>query len=72
MAKTRTIALFAVAAWFSLGLVAANAQFGPPGPKVDEQELQRDHPELYKIAPVSHKYQPKKTSARRPWASASG
>ncbi len=61
MAKTRTIALFAAAAWLSLGLTVASAQFGPPGPKVDEQELQRDHPELYVLPPVSHKYQPKKT-----------
>jgi hypothetical protein len=61
VAKTRTIALFAAAAWLSLGLTVASAQFGPPGPKVDEQELQRDHPELYVLPPVSHKYQPKKT-----------
>jgi len=61
--KLRKIALFAAAAWVSFGLTAAVAQFGPPGPKVDEAQLQKDHPELYVLPPVSHKYVPKKT----PW-----
>ncbi len=62
MGKIHKIAFFAAAAALSIGLTAANAQFGPPGPKVDEAALQAQHPELYVLPPVSHSYKPKKTA----------
>ena len=62
MTDIRKIALFAAAAWVSFGLTTAVAQLGgAPGPTVNEAQLQKDHPELYVLPPVSHKYVPKKT-----------
>ena len=62
MVKIHTIALFVAAASLSVGLTVANAQFGPPGPPVDEAALRAKHPELYVLPPVPHNYQPKKTA----------
>ena len=73
----RKIVLFAAAAGLTLGLaaVASAQQNGPANaapprgsaaasvtPPQDEAALQREHPELYVVPPVSHKYQPKKTA----------
>ncbi len=62
MVKIHTIAVFVAAASLSVGLTVANAQFGPPGPPVDEAALRAKHPELYVLPPVPHNYQPKKTA----------
>ena len=73
----RKIALLAAAAWFSVGLASAGAQPSPPPaapsrsppqgmgmglPAQDEAALRAQHPELYVLPPVSHKYAPKKTA----------
>jgi hypothetical protein len=74
----RKIALFAAAACFTAGLAAAASaqENGPPPqqqpprgsaaasvtPPQDEAKLRAEHPELYVVPAVSHKYLPKKTS----------
>ena len=74
--KPGNIALFAAAAWLTVGLTATLAQQGaapPPAarprsstttnlPPQDEAMLRAEHPELYVLAPVSHKYAPRKTA----------
>ena len=60
--KKRNLVLYAAAAWFAVGLGAAVAQPAPPMPPQDEAKLQAEHPELYVLPPVSHKYTPKKTA----------
>jgi hypothetical protein len=57
------MALWAAAAWISIGLGAASAQPAPPAqPQIDEAALRQSHPELYKLKPVDHSYRPRKTS----------
>ena len=56
--KTRKVALLAAAAWLAAGLAAASAQQAKPQPA----EAAAAPADLTVLPPVSHSYQPKKTS----------
>ena len=60
--KTRNLALYAAAAFAAISLGSASAQPAPAPSAQDEAALRAQHPELYVLPPVSHKYVPKKTA----------